>query len=127
MEDEEGESSLILYTLQNDKRGNLKQWCYIDKESGELMGPLAKQFEQAIKLEGTKAAQSKHAAGVVISPEPLNEICPLIYDTKTKSQICSLSLGDAESIGLIKFDCLGIITLDKIEDMIETAKNNEAC
>ena len=126
MEEEEGESSLIRYTLENDKQGKLREWCYID-EDGTLKGPLAKQFEQAIQLEGTKVAQSKHAAGIIISPSPLNEICPLTYDTKTKSQICSLSLEDADSCGLMKMDCLGIITLDKIEDMIETAKNNEAC
>lgn len=127
MEEEEGESSLILYTLQNDKRGNLKEWCWIDKESNELKGPLAKQFEQAIKLEGTKVAQSKHAAGVVISPIQLDEICPLIYDTKTKSQICSLSLDDADSIGLVKMDILGIITLDKLMDIAEIVSNIEAC
>lgn len=126
MEEEDGESSLIRYTLENDKQGKLREWCYID-EDGTLKGPLAKQFEQAIQLEGTKVAQSKHAAGIIISPSPLNEICPLTYDTKTKSQICSLSLEDADSCGLMKMDCLGIITLDKIEDMIETAKNNEAC
>jgi DNA polymerase-3 subunit alpha len=126
MEDKEGESSLIRYTLENDKKGLLKQWCYID-DDGELKGPLAKQFEQAINMEGTKVAQSKHAGGVIISPLPFNEVCPLIYDTKAKNQICSLSLEDAESCGLMKLDCLGIITLNRIEDMIETAINNEAC
>lgn len=126
MEEEEGESSLIRYTLENDKQGKLREWCYID-EDGTLKGPLAKQFEQAIQLEGTKVAQSKHAAGIVISPTPLNEICPLTYDTKTKSQICSLSLEDADSIGLVKIDILGIINLDKLTDISKIVAENEAC
>jgi len=123
IEDEGGDSSLIWYTLENDKkRGALKEWCYIDDED-ELKGPFAKQFEQAIKMEGTKVAQSKHAAGVVISPVPLNEICPLVYDTKTKSQICSLTLEDAEGIGLVKLDILGLRTLDVLQDISDMLAN----
>lgn len=127
MEEEEGESSLIRYTLENDKkRGQLNEWCWIDDE-GNLQGPLAKQFEQAIKMEGTKVAQSKHAAGVVISPVPLSEICPLTYDVKTKSQICSLSLDDIESVGLVKIDCLGLQTWDRLMSFTDILQNNEAC
>lgn len=125
MEEEEGDSSLIRYTLENDKRGVLKEWCYI--EDGELKGPLAKQFDQAIKLEGTKVAQSKHAAGVVICSIPLNEICPLTYDTKTKTQICSLALDDAEAVGLMKCDILGLQTFDRVMSATDVISNNEAC
>ena len=88
-------------------------WCYIDEEGG-VQGRLAKRFEQAIRLEGTKRAQSKHAAGVVISPQPLNEICPMILDTKTKQPVGGLEMQDMEDIGMIKFDILGIAMLDKI-------------
>lgn len=113
MFEETGESSLIRYTLENDTKGLLKEWCYIDID-GSLKGPLAKRFEQAIRLEGTKTAQSKHAAGIVISPEPISEMCPMVFDSKTKTTIAALEMNDLEAIGMVKFDILAITLLDKL-------------
>ena len=77
-------------------------------------GPLAKRFEQAIRLEGTKSNQSKHAAGVVIADEDLCTVCPMIYDAKNKQTIAGMEMQDLESLGIIKFDILGVAMLDKI-------------
>ena len=49
MKEETGESSIIRWALENNA-DKLKEWCYID-ENGELQGPLAKRFEQAIRLD----------------------------------------------------------------------------
>ena len=121
MMEETGESSVIRWALEN-KPDELRDWCYIDEE-GNMQGRLSKRFEQAIRLEGTKRAQSKHAAGVVISPSPLNEICPMVLDTKAKQMLGGLEMQDMEDIGMIKFDVLGIAMLDKImgvRDILET-------
>lgn len=112
MKEEYGEASIIRWALENNSE-KLKQWCYID-DSGAFSGPLAKRFEQAIRLEGTKCHQSKHAAGVAISSFNLNELCPMIYDTKTGQNIAGLEMGDLESLGIVKFDILGVALLDKI-------------
>ena len=112
MKEETGESSIIRWALENNV-DKLKEWCYID-DNGELQGPLAKRFEQAIRLEGTKSNQSKHAAGIAISSEPLNEICPMVYDSKNDQLIAGMEMQDLESIGIIKFDILGVAMLDKI-------------
>jgi DNA polymerase-3 subunit alpha len=112
MKEETGESSIIRWALENNV-DKLKEWCYID-DNGELQGPLAKRFEQAIRLENTKSNQSKHAAGIAISSEPLNEICPMIYDNKNEQLIAGMEMQDLESIGIIKFDILGVAMLDKI-------------
>ena len=112
MKEETGESSIIRWALENNV-DKLKEWCYID-DTGQFQGPLAKRFEQAIRLEGTKSNQSKHAAGVVISSDPLKDICPMILDTKNKKQIAGMEMQDLEAIGVIKFDILGIAMLDKI-------------
>lgn len=112
MKEETGESSIIRWALENNI-DKLKEWCYID-DNGELQGPLAKRFEQAIRLEGTKSNQSKHAAGIAISSEPLNEICPMVYDTKNDQLIAGMEMQDLEAIGIIKFDILGVAMLDKI-------------
>lgn len=112
MKEDTGEASIIRWALENNV-DKLKEWCYISKE-GELAGPMAKRFEQAIRLEGTKSNQSKHAAGVVISSEDLKLVCPMVYDSKNKQSIAGMEMQDLESLGIIKFDILGIAMLDKI-------------
>jgi DNA polymerase III alpha subunit len=112
MKEETGEASIIRWALENNV-DKLKEWCYI-LEDGTLGGPLSKRFEQAIRLEGTKSNQSKHAAGVVISQEKLSDICPMVYDSKNKQAIAGMEMQDLEALGVIKFDILGIAMLDKI-------------
>ena len=111
MKDEDGEASIIRWALENNQK-QLKDWCYV--KDNKLEGPLAKRFEQAIRLEGTKCNQSKHAAGIAISQDSLASICPMIYDSKTKKNIAGLEMNDLESIGVVKFDILGIGLLDKM-------------
>jgi len=120
MKEETGEASIIRWALENNA-DKLKEWCYID-ENGELQGPLAKRFEQAIRLEGTKSNQSKHAAGIAISSEPLKDLCPMVYDSKNDQLIAGMEMQDLENIGIIKFDILGVAMLDKImtiQDLLE--------
>jgi DNA polymerase-3 subunit alpha len=119
MKEETGESSIIRWALENNV-DKLKEWCYYD-EKGELQGPLAKRFEQAIRLEGTKSNQSKHAAGIAISSDPLDIVCPMVYDSKNEQLIAGMEMQDLESIGIIKLDILGVAMLDKImtiEDLL---------
>ncbi len=112
MKDEHGEASIIRWALENQSE-KLKEWCFIG-ENGQLQGPLAKRFEQAIRLEGTKVNQSKHAAGVAIASEDLSTLCPIVFDSKTKTKIAGMEMEDLESIGVVKFDILGVAMLDKI-------------
>lgn len=121
MKDENGESSIIDWALENNSKG-LKEWCY--KEGSELRGPLAKRFEQAIRLEGVKYNQSKHAAGIAISQTDMASICPMIYDTKTKKSIAGLEMNDLESLGVVKFDILGIALLDKMMNVQSLLKGD---
>lgn len=112
MKEENGEASIIRWALENNPQ-KLKEWCYIDDDN-ELQGPLSKRFEQAIRLEGSKYNQSKHAAGIAIANNKLSSICPMLWDKKTKQNIAGFEMSDLESIGVIKFDILGIALLDKI-------------
>jgi len=120
MKEDTGEASIIRWTLENNG-DKLSDWCYLD-DKNVLQGPLAKRFEQAIRLEGTKSNQSKHAAGIAISSEPLNQTCPMVYDTRNKQMIAGMEMQDLESIGVIKFDILGIAMLDKVMNISEILK-----
>lgn len=124
MKEDTGEASIIRWALENNV-DKLKEWCYINDENGELSGPLAKRFEQAIRLEGTKSNQSKHAAGVVIGNEKLDNICPMVYDSKNNQKIAGMEMQDLESLGVIKFDILGVAMLDKIMDISYSLNNGE--
>lgn len=123
MKEETGEASIIQWALENQSE-KLKEWCYLD-EKNQLQGPLAKRFEQAIRLEGTKVNQSKHAAGVVIADTNLSAICPMIYDTKSKTKIAGMEMEDLETIGIVKFDILGVAMLDKIMFISDYLKQGE--
>ena len=112
MKDETGESSIIKWALENEAN-KLKEWCSLDKD-GNLVGPLAKRFEQAIRLEGTKRGKSRHPAGIIIAPFDLDDICPMILDTETKSLMGGWDMYSAEDAGLLKFDVLGVNAFDKL-------------
>jgi DNA polymerase-3 subunit alpha len=124
IKEEEGHASIIKWALENEP-DKFKEWCEIN-ENGELVGPLAKRFEQAIRMEGVKIHQSRHAAGVAISASPLYELCPMIYDPKSDQYLAGLEMNDLDALGIIKFDILGIALLDKmmfINTLIKETKN----
>jgi DNA polymerase III alpha subunit len=49
----------------------------------------------------------------------------MIYDSKNKQNIAGMEMQDLESLGLIKFDILGVAMLDKIMAVSESLKNGE--
>jgi DNA polymerase-3 subunit alpha len=103
-------------------RKALKEWCYIN-EDGELDGEYSKLFEQAIRMEGTKRSQGKHASGVVMAPIPLAEVCPMVYDKSEDAVVAGFEMNDLEAIGLIKFDVLGVAVLDKMMGVANLLEN----
>lgn len=112
MREETGEASIIRWALENNGP-QLKQWCEL-KEDGTLDGPLARDFAQAIRLEGTKRSQGKHAAGLIISSQELASVCPMVYDKSTGQMVAGLEMNDLEAMGHVKFDILGVAALDKV-------------
>jgi len=79
---------------------------------------MAELMEVARKLEGQVRHASKHAAGVVISQEPLTEYLPL-YKTPKDEVITQFDMKGVEKIGLVKFDFLGLKTLTVIFKAVE--------
>lgn len=110
---DEADRSIIRWALEN-RASKLAEWCQLT-DDGKLIGPMADRFAQAIRLEGVKSAPSKHAAGIVIAPQPLHQMCPMVQDTNNKVMIAGLEMNDLESIGMLKFDVLGILMLDRLE------------
>ena len=114
MKEELGTSSIIRWCIENNPN-RFKDWVQID-ENGEFIGDRAEIFKQAIRLEGTKIIQSKHAAGVVVSPYKISETCPMVRstDANDKGYIAGFEGPSCEEVGLLKIDVLGITMLDKV-------------
>ncbi|MDD1467489.1 DNA polymerase III subunit alpha, partial [Dolichospermum sp. ST_sed5] len=81
-------------------------------------------LDMAIRIEGTNKTFGVHAAGVVISAEPLDELVPL-QRNNDGSVITQYFMEDLESLGLLKMDFLGLRNLTLIQktiDLIEQSK-----
>lgn len=77
----------------------------------------------AMKLEGLYRHVSTHAAGIVIGNRPLDEIVPLYYDGKSQMPATQFNMKDVETVGLVKFDFLGLKTLTIIQKTIDLIKH----
>src|SRR5438874_2179819 len=86
-------------------------------------------FETARALEHSPRHASTHAAGVVISHEPLTAHVPLYKGAKETDEIVTqFPMGDVEKVGLVKFDLLGLKTLTMIahaERLINAKRQDE--
>ncbi|HUI54022.1 MAG TPA: DNA polymerase III subunit alpha [Bryobacteraceae bacterium] len=71
----------------------------------------------ALRLEGLARNCSVHAAGVVISPQPLKELVPL-YKTNRDEIVTQYDMGGLEKLQLLKMDFLGLTTLTLIQDAL---------
>jgi len=76
----------------------------------------------AIILEGMPRHASTHAAGVVISSEPVTEYVPLY---QSEGNICTqFPMNTLEELGLLKMDFLGLRTLTVIRDTVKMVEEN---
>ena len=66
-------------------------------------------------LEGLARNIGKHAGGVVIAPTELTDFSPLYCEQGSAQSITQFDKDDLESIGLVKFDFLGLKTLTVID------------
>lgn len=76
-------------------------------------------IDLARSLEDLTRNAGKHAGGVVIAPSPLSDFCPLFAedagDGRGKGPVTQFDKDDVESVGLVKFDFLGLRTLTIID------------
>ena len=75
-------------------------------------------IDTARKLEGLVRNAGVHAAGVVISPQPLIELVPL-HRTKNDEIVTAFDMKAIEKLGLLKMDFLGLTTLTIINDALK--------
>src|SRR5438270_3166236 len=82
---------------------------------------IARVVEIGSKLEGLSRHAGMHAAGVVITPEPVTNYVPL-YRTNRDEIVTQFDMRVVEKMGLLKMDFLGLRTLTVIDDAIKSAQ-----
>jgi len=95
---------------------DLKQAKKEDPSVGKLL-------DYASRIEGLARHCSQHAAGIVITPEPLTEVVPVrrIGEAQIVTQY---SMEPLEKLGLVKMDFLGLRTLSMIEETLSNITRN---
>lgn len=122
-EDSNAITSLIPEQLKITLKESLEQ----EPRLTELLenNPKAKRlFDIAFKLEGLTRHASKHAAGIVISPQPVDEVLPLYVPAKTTELVAQYAMTELESIGFLKIDLLGLKNLTLIDHTIKMIAQN---
>ena len=75
--------------------------------------------DMALTLEGLARNVGKHAGGVVISPTKLTDFTPLYCEHGSEQIVSQYDKDDLETIGLVKFDFLGLKTLTVIDRAVK--------
>jgi DNA polymerase-3 subunit alpha len=85
---------------------------------------IAELFDIASRLEGLTRHASKHAAGIVISPEPIAEVLPIYVPTKSTDIVTQYAMTELELLGFLKIDFLGLKNLTLITNIVDLIKKN---
>ncbi|MEM8639145.1 MAG: DNA polymerase III subunit alpha [Cyanobacteria bacterium P01_G01_bin.54] len=101
--------------------------CKDFKELYDKDPKIQRWVDMATRIEGTNKTFGVHAAGVVISALPLDEVVPL-QRNNDGAVITQFSMEDLESLGLLKMDFLGLknlTTLQKAADLVKQTRQVE--
>ena len=100
------------------------------KEAGDIRAlvetdPEAKTvFETALGLENLKRQWGVHAAGVIMSSDPLIDIIPIMKREQDGQIVTQFDYPACEALGLIKMDFLGLRNLTIIDDALDNIEAN---
>jgi DNA polymerase-3 subunit alpha len=90
----------------------------------ETDGEAAKVFDTALGIENLKRQWGVHAAGVILSAEPLIDVLPIMKREDDGAIITQFDQPPLESLGLIKMDFLGLRNLTIIDDALAMIEKN---
>jgi DNA polymerase-3 subunit alpha len=83
-----------------------------------------KLVDIARQLEGVARNASTHAAGVVISRDPLTELMPLQRATNSNALMTQYEMHGVEALGLLKFDFLGLSNLTILRQAVDLIRSH---
>ncbi len=95
----------------------LKSLYEQDREAKEVL-------DMALKTEGSIRNTSIHAAGLIVSEEPIMEHIPVCTAKDADMTVTQYAMKPVESVGMLKIDFLGLKTLTSIQKAVASIKEN---
>lgn len=123
------DSNALTDLIPDQLKITLTQACQMEPKLQELRSSnprIAELFDIALRLEGLTRHASKHAAGIVISPEPIKEVLPVYIPPKTSDLVTQYAMTELETLGFLKMDFLGLKNLTLIQRAVELIEKNHA-
>ena len=121
------DANMITSLIPNQLNITLEEAKKLEPRLEEMIksnASVAKLFEIAERLEGLTRHASKHAAGIVISPERVDDVLPIYIPPKTTDLVTQYAMTELESLGFLKMDFLGLKTLTLIDQTIRMIEKN---
>jgi DNA polymerase-3 subunit alpha len=103
---------------RHGEAGEFRQLYETDPDSKRVV-------DLAKGLEGLKRQWGVHAAGVILSREPLLDVIPIHRREADGAIITQFDMGACESTGLLKMDFLGLRNLSVLDDALINIKTNQ--
>ncbi len=94
------------------------------RELHESDAEVRKIYDTAVGLEGQIRQWGVHAAGVIMSSEPLLDIVPIMKREQDGAIITQFDYPMCEALGLVKMDFLGLRNLTVLDDAVDNIKAN---
>lgn len=108
--------------LVPDKASSLEEALKNDDFRSRLEGK--QELQDMIRLEGLISHASKHAAGLLITPEPVYDLFPVRVDRDDNVAVCEWHKKTVEALGGYKFDLLGLKQLTIFDKTIKAINKN---
>ena len=115
-----GVSLRELFNDKNDRYNDAKAFRELHDGDAEVR----KVYETALGLEGQIRNWGVHAAGVIMSSEPLLDIVPIMRREQDGAIITQFDYPMCEALGLVKMDFLGLRNLTVLDDAVDNIKAN---
>jgi len=123
------DSNMITSLIPDQLKITLKEALETEPRLRDLVdnNPKAKNlFDLSFRLEGLTRHASKHAAGIVISPEAIDEVLPVYVPPKTNELVTQYAMTELESLGFLKIDFLGLKNLTLIDRALKLIEKNHS-
>jgi DNA polymerase-3 subunit alpha len=112
----------IAALVPEDPNMNLEKAFQIDPELNRLMETdeeARRVLEMAKKAEGSIRNTSTHAAGLIISADPITDHIPICHAKDSEMAVTQYAMKPVESVGMLKIDFLGLKTLTSIKKCVD--------
>lgn len=106
---------------EEEKEVLLKEVLFKNEKLKDIYERFPLWFKYVMELEGLPKSIGRHAAGTIITPEPVVNYCPLCYDSEDNIMIQLEMHSAMDDLGLTKMDYLGLETVDVVDDTLKMA------